>query len=54
MDEAAIIGIDLAKRVFQLHAAGDDGRVLYRETLSRSQMLRFLARQPRVVSQCLV
>jgi transposase len=49
MDEAAITGIDLAKRVFQLHAAGDDGRVLYRETLSRSQMLRFLARQPRCV-----
>lgn len=50
MDEAAIIGFDLAKRVFQLHGAGDDGRVLHRKTLSRSQMLRFLAKQPR----CLV
>ena len=49
MDEAAIIGIDLAKRVFQLHGADDDGRVLYRKTLSRSQMLRFLAKQPRCV-----
>lgn len=49
MNEATIIGIDLAKRVFQVHGAGADGRVLYRETLSRSQVLRFLAGQPRCV-----
>ncbi|MFQ8434078.1 IS110 family transposase [Amaricoccus sp. W119] len=49
MNEATIIGIDLAKRVFQLHGAGADGRVLYRKTLSRSQVLRFLAGQPRCV-----
>lgn len=36
MSEVTIIGIDLAKRVFQLHGARDDGTVEFRKKLSRS------------------
>jgi transposase len=46
MDKAIIIGIDLAKRVFQAHGCGSDGRVVFRKKLSRSQLLPFLADQP--------
>ena len=35
MTEATLIGIDLAKRVFQLHGARDDGSVVFRKKLSR-------------------
>ena len=33
MSEVSIIGIDLAKRVFYLHGARDDGSVMFRKTL---------------------
>ena len=46
MAEATIIGIDLAKRVFQLHGAAADGSVVFRKKLSRMQLLAFLAHQP--------
>ena len=46
MEHATIIGIDLAKRVFQLHGAGADGSVIFRKKLSRAQLLRFLAERP--------
>ena len=46
MAEVTIIGIDLAKRVFQVHGARADGSVAYRKKLSRSQFLPFLAEQP--------
>ena len=46
MEKAMIIGIDLAKRVFQVHAA-KDGRPVLRRKVSRSQLLGFLAKQPR-------
>ncbi len=49
MSEVAIIGIDLAKRVFQLHGARDDGSVLFRKELSRGQVLAFFARQAKCV-----
>lgn len=49
MDKATIIGIDLAKRVFQVHGAASDGRVVFRKKLSRSQLLPFLAAQPRCI-----
>lgn len=35
MSEFTIIGIDLAKRVFQRHGARDDGSVVFRKKLSR-------------------
>ena len=37
MDEVSIIGIDLAKRSFQLHGARADGSVAFRKTLSRDE-----------------
>ena len=50
MDEVSIIGIDLAKHVFQLHGAKADGTVAFRRKLRRGQVLAFLAGHPR----CLV
>lgn len=47
MGEASIIGIDLAKRVFQVHGAAADGSVVFRKKLSRGQLVPFLAAQPR-------
>ena len=47
MSEVTIIGIDLAKRVFQVHGAHSDGSVAFRKKLSRGQVLVFFAQQPR-------
>jgi len=49
MEKATIIGIDLAKRVFQVHAAAKDGRPVLRKKVSRAQLLGFLAKQPRAI-----
>ena len=49
MGEVSIIGIDLAKRSFQLHGARADGSVAFRKTLRRGKVLTFLASQPRCV-----
>ena len=46
MSQVAIIGVDLAKRVFQLHGAAADGSVLFRKKLTRERFLSFLASQP--------
>ncbi len=46
MNEVSIIGIDLAKRVFQLHGAAADGSVVFRRKLPRAKVLPFLASQP--------
>ena len=46
MGKATIIGIDLAKRSFQVHGAKADGSVAYRRKLSRGKLLGFLASQP--------
>ncbi len=46
MEKATIIGIDLAKRVFQVHAAAKDGRPVLRKKVSRAQLLGFLAKGP--------
>lgn len=46
MGEATIIGVDLAKNVFQLHGAASDGSVVFRKKLSRPQFARFMAEQP--------
>jgi transposase len=46
MEKATIIGIDVAKRVFQIHAASKDGRPVLRKKVSRAQLLGFLAKQP--------
>lgn len=41
MEQVSIIGIDLAKRVFQLHAVSKDGETVLRKQLKRDQMLSF-------------
>jgi transposase len=46
MGEVSIIGLDLAKNVFQAHGAGADGSVVFRRKLSRAQLLKFMAAQP--------
>lgn len=46
MSEVSIIGLDLAKNVFQAHGAGSDGSVVFRRRLSRQQVLTFFAGQP--------
>lgn len=49
MSEVTIIGIDLAKRVFQLHGARHDGSVAFRKKLSRGQLLAFVAQHPKCI-----
>ena len=41
MEEVTIIGIDLAKRSFQVHGAKADGSVAFRRKLSRGKVLSF-------------
>jgi transposase len=47
--QVAIIGIDLAKRTFQVHGAAADGSVVFRKKLSRERLLPFLAPQPSAI-----
>jgi transposase len=46
MSDVSIIGIDLAKRVFQLHGACANGAVVFRKKLTRVQLLAFMSQQP--------
>ena len=46
MEEVSIIGLDLAKNVFQAHGAARDGSVVFRRKLSRAQLVKFFAAQP--------
>jgi transposase len=49
MTEISIIGLDLAKRVFQLHGARDDGSIGFRRKATRGQLLAFLGAVPRCI-----
>ena len=49
MSDVAIIGLDLAKRVFLLHGSKADGSVAFRLKLPRARVLDFLASQQRCV-----
>ena len=42
MKEVSIIGVDLAKQVFQLHGATINGEVVFRKKLSRKQFVVFM------------
>ena len=42
----AMIGVDLAKRVFQVHGSLTSGEVQFRKKLSREQFRAFMAQQP--------
>ena len=44
--EITTIGLDLAKRVFQVHGVDATGQVVIRRSLRRAQMLPFFARLP--------
>ncbi|WP_184877922.1 IS110 family transposase [Mesorhizobium sangaii] len=46
MSEVSIVGLDLAKNVFQAHGSDALGAVLFRKKLRRDHVLRFLAAQP--------
>ncbi|WWE90674.1 hypothetical protein G6P99_47595 [Bradyrhizobium sp. 6(2017)] len=46
MEKIITVGLDLAKSIFQVHGIGDDGRVLVRRMLRRSQVLPFFRALP--------
>jgi transposase len=50
VEQVSIIGVDLAKHVFQVHGAFADGSTAFSKKLPRSKLLPFLALQPK----CLV
>lgn len=47
MEKINIIGLDLAKRAFQVHGAEEDGAVGFRKKLSRAKVLTLFTTQPR-------
>lgn len=46
MTNASIIGLDVAKNVFQAHGADASGAVVFRKKLRRAKLLAFFADQP--------
>lgn len=46
MTEVSIIGLDLAKNVFQAHGADAAGAPVFRKKLRREQVIAFFAAQP--------
>jgi transposase len=46
MKDVSIIGLDLAKQVFQLHGATAAGEVVFRKKLSRKQFRAFMQTHP--------
>jgi transposase len=47
MDKVTVIGLDLAKNVFQIHGANVHGKKLLSKRLKRAEVLEFFANQPR-------
>lgn len=43
MEKISIVGLDLAKRTIQVHAAGTNGAVIFRRKGSSGKLLQFLA-----------
>lgn len=43
MEEITIVGVDLAKNVFQIHAANSEGRAIVRKRLPRTRFLIFMS-----------
>lgn len=46
MDEVAVIGLDLAKSVFQVHGVDMQGHIVMRRRLSRGQVLKLFEKLP--------
>ena len=49
MNEISIVGVDLAKNVFQLHAATAEGAVVFRKKVGRSQFVALMAKLPHCI-----
>lgn len=49
MSEVSMVGLDLAKHVFQVHGADALGRPVLRKRLRRGQVLEFFSQQPRCI-----
>ena len=47
MNGVTMIGLDLAKNVFQAHGSDSAGAVVFRKRLRRDKVLVFFAEQPR-------
>src|SRR3954449_4559912 len=47
MGEVTMIGLDLAKHVFQVHGVDAEGTTVLRKQLRRAQVLAFFSRLPR-------
>jgi transposase len=46
MEKIITVGLDLAKSIFQVHGIAENGKVLVRRTLRRSQVLPFFRSLP--------
>ena len=46
MKDIKVIGLDLAKQVFQVHGVNTAGETVLRRTLKRGQVGRFFAQLP--------
>src|ERR1700722_12357859 len=46
MKKISTIGLDTAKRVFQVHGVGESGEVICRRQLRRADVLNFFAKLP--------
>jgi transposase len=44
MSQIHIVGLDLAKQIFQVHAISPEGAVVGRRQLRRSQVLKFFSK----------
>jgi transposase len=49
MDKAIMIGLDIAKTVFEVHGRDAAGEVVLRRSLKRGQVEKFFAKQPAAV-----
>jgi transposase len=49
MSNPAVIGLDIAKNVFQVHGADAEGRCVLRRRLRRAEVVMFFARLPRAL-----
>jgi len=45
--QISVVGIDLAKEVFQLHGADEKGREIFNKKVSRAKLLHEVAKLPR-------
>ena len=46
MAQVSTIGLDIAKRMFQVHGVEAAGEIVFRRQLRRAEMVKFFARLP--------